>query len=203
MLAQVGMLDYADARSAQLSADQRRRAALALSLANDPSLLLADEPVSQYAASTLAGPDQVQLNAVAARLKPIRIGPGQIVVRQGERADRFYIIADGEAQVLLGRPDGGPVQVATLRAGEYFAEIALLGGGRRTATVRASETGLDVVALGRDVFSDLLVGHLPRPSPFAHSWSGRTAMAIAVPSDPLVQHGRSQSRDQAASTVPW
>jgi CRP-like cAMP-binding protein len=58
--------------------------------------------------------------------------------------------------VLLERPDGGPVHVATLRSGEYFGEIALLRGGRRTASVRAAETGLDVVALGKDVFGDLL-----------------------------------------------
>jgi CRP-like cAMP-binding protein len=66
------------------------------------------------------------------------------VVRRGDRADRFFIITRGEAQVVLERPDGAPVQVATLRAGEYFGEIALLRGGRRTATVRAADSGLDV-----------------------------------------------------------
>jgi putative ABC transport system ATP-binding protein len=206
VLAQVGMLNYCDAQPAHLSVGQRKRVALAQSLANDPPLLLADEPtgaldsvraeavfrlfvrladagktvvmtthdhelasrarravvltdgelVSQYVASALASLDLVQLNAAAARLKPIRFGSGQIVVRQGERADRFFIITDGEAEVHLERPDGAPVQVATLRAGEYFGEIALLRGGRRTATVRASAAGLDVVALGKDVFSNLL-----------------------------------------------
>lgn len=210
-LSQVGMLNYLETRPAHLSAGQRKRVALAQSLANDPPLLLADEPtgsldsaraealfrlfgrlveagktivmathdhelasrarravvlsdgelVSQYVTSALPSLDLVQLNAAAARLKPIRFGPGQTVVRQGERADRFFIITAGEAQVLLERPDGAPVQVATLRAGEYFGEIALLRGGRRTATVRAAEAGLDVVALGKEVFGNLLDRSVP------------------------------------------
>jgi ABC-type lipoprotein export system ATPase subunit len=206
-LAQVGMLNYAQARPGSLSEGQRRRVALAQALANGPPLLLADEPtqsldpvraaavfrlfgqladagtlvimatrdydlaaratralvlsggelVSQFVAEALPTLDLVQLSAAAERFKPLRYAPGQVVVRQGERADRFFIIVRGEAEVLLERPDGEPVQVSTLRPGQYFGEIALVRGGPRTATVRASwNTGLDVLTLGKDVFGRLL-----------------------------------------------
>jgi len=206
-LALVGMLNFASARPTSLSAGQRRRVALAQALANDPPLLIADEPtqgldaaraaavfrlfgrlaeagrsvimatrdydlaaqagrtlvladgevVSHYVAEALPSLDLVQLNAAAERLKPLRFAPGQVVVRQGDRADRFFIITRGEAEVLVERPDAPPVHLNTLRAGQYFGEIALLRGGRRTATVRASaDTGLDVLALGRDALVETL-----------------------------------------------
>jgi ABC-type lipoprotein export system ATPase subunit len=206
-LAQVGMLNYAQVRPSSLSEGQRRRVALAQALANDPPVLLADEPtqsldplragavfrlfgrlaeagkcvimatrdydlaarasralvlsngevVSQHVSTALPALDLVQLNAAAERLTPRRYAPGQVVVRQGERADRFFIIARGEADVLIERPDGEPVHVNTLSPGQYFGEIALVQGGRRTATVRASAAaGLDVLTLGREAFSGLL-----------------------------------------------
>src|SRR5262249_8313343 len=206
-LAQVGMLNYETTKPVSLSVGQRRRVALAQALANDPLLMLADEPtlgldsvraaavfrlfqnlaeagrtvivatrdyelaspaapagvlsdgeiVSQHVAEAFATLDLVQLNAAVERLKPRRYAPGQVIVRQGERAERFFIIARGEAEVLIELPETAPVRVNTLGPGQYFGEVALVRGTKRTATVRASqETGLDVLVLGKDVFGQLL-----------------------------------------------
>jgi hypothetical protein len=84
-------------------------------------------------------------------LKPQRYPAGQLVIHQGERADRFYIVVSGRAEVFRERPGEVPVMLTTLQPGEYFGEIGVLRGGKRTASVRASlDDGLDVLSLGRD-----------------------------------------------------
>jgi NADH dehydrogenase len=84
---------------------------------------------------------------------------GEYVVRQGDFGDKLYIVKAGEVEVLKSR-DGAPDErVATLKAGDYFGEMALLSGAPRTATVR-SLTPLDVMVVGREDFL-ALIGSFP------------------------------------------
>ena len=101
-------------------------------------------------------PEQV-LAELTGRLQVLRFAPGEAVVRQGDPADRFYIIARGEARVTRRDPDGREVELATLEPGQYFGEIGLLADTPRTATVRAA-TGLEVLALDRAAFGKLVEG---------------------------------------------
>jgi len=77
------------------------------------------------------------------------------VFRQGERGDRFYVIADGAATVEI---DGA--EASTLGRGGFFGEIALLRDVPRTATVRAVQD-LRLFALERDDFIAAVTGHAP------------------------------------------
>lgn len=72
------------------------------------------------------------------------------IVRQGDEADSFYVVIDGEATVRI---DGRVV--ATKGAGDYFGEIALLDGGVRTATV-SSDTPMTMLVLHRREFERAL-----------------------------------------------
>jgi CRP-like cAMP-binding protein len=96
--------------------------------------------------------DMASLEDVVARLHSQAFAAGEDVVRQGERGDRFYVIASGEAEVVL---DGYPI--GRLGAGGGFGERALLRGSARTATVRAV-TPLELQTLDRWDFLSAITG---------------------------------------------
>ncbi len=62
--------------------------------------------------------------------------PKEGVVRQGDPGDEFFIVTSGEAEVFL-ESNGKRMQVATLKEGQFFGEMALLTGEPRSATVCA------------------------------------------------------------------
>jgi MFS family permease len=93
------------------------------------------------------------LESLAANLEPLSLADGDVVIRQGDPGDRFYIVRDGTAEV---RVDGAPAAVHG--RGEGFGEIALLRQVPRTATVSARGP-VRLYALDRDVFLSAVTGH--------------------------------------------
>jgi CRP-like cAMP-binding protein len=92
---------------------------------------------------------------LARGLEPVQVPAGQTVFRQGDPADRFYVIETGAADVV-----GDGHLVTTLGPGDGFGEIALLRRVRRTATVRAA-TDLELQALTCDRFLPVVTGFPP------------------------------------------
>ena len=90
-------------------------------------------------------------DAAAERLD---VAAGTTIVEQGAAGDRFYLVADGEIDVVLGG-----VTMATLRSGDYFGEIALLRDVPRTANCVA-RTDAEIYMLGRDVFVAAVSGDM-------------------------------------------
>ncbi len=77
---------------------------------------------------------------------------GDLVVKQGEPADAFYILISGRARVVkTGSNNGDEIVLSTLRPGDSFGEAALTEGGTRNATIRCS-TSVEVLRLGRADF---------------------------------------------------
>src|SRR6476660_5287764 len=77
---------------------------------------------------------------------------GDLIVKQGEPANAFYILISGRARVVKsGANNGEEIVLATLRPGDSFGEAALTEGGTRTATVRCS-TSVEVLRLDRAQF---------------------------------------------------
>jgi MFS family permease len=79
--------------------------------------------------------------------------PGQVVIKQGQVGDSFYVIIDGEIEV---KGNGSLLRV--LSAGECFGEIALLRDVPRTTTVQA-RTPLTLYALDRRHFVPTVSGY--------------------------------------------
>jgi putative peptide zinc metalloprotease protein len=106
----------------------------------------------------LAGLSKDQAGSVARYLHEERFDPGAAVVRQGEPGDRFYLIADGQAEVLREGPDHAEL-LATLGRMDYFGERALLENVPRSATVRA-QTRLRVFSLNGPEFRKSLAPYV-------------------------------------------
>lgn len=77
---------------------------------------------------------------------------GEVVIREGEAGQQFYIVVSGQAAVLMG---GRPIR--ELGPGDYFGELALLRDVPRTATVRAT-SDLEVDVLQRVPFLTAVLG---------------------------------------------
>ena len=65
---------------------------------------------------------------------------GEVIVRQGDPADAFFILVSGRARVIKTSATGEELPLNRLTPGDEFGEGALLDGGVRTASVRASTT---------------------------------------------------------------
>lgn len=82
---------------------------------------------------------------------------GQDIVKQGDLADRFYVITDGHVKVVNTLDDGKEILIGYLHSGDYFGEVGLLQSHPRTATIRAAENSdVRVIAIDREGFSELL-----------------------------------------------
>jgi MFS family permease len=95
------------------------------------------------------------IEQLARGLEPVDVAVGQVVFRQGDVGDHYFVIESGEAEVI-----GDGQLVATLGPGLGFGEIALLRRVRRTATVRAT-TELRLKALRADRFLPVVLGYTP------------------------------------------
>ena len=90
------------------------------------------------------------------RMKMIKVKAGEVIVREGEKGDAFYLIDTGQAEVWhTGFYDEKAKKVTELSEGETFGEDALVAGGTRNATVRMIENG-QLLVLDKSDFVELV-----------------------------------------------
>jgi len=103
-----------------------------------------------------------KLQAMFMRLQKITAQPGEVIVKQGEPGDYFYVIVDGKC--IVTREQAGmpkPVRLAELESGSCFGEEALISEERRNATVTAL-TKVNLMRLAKADFRTLLNEPLER-----------------------------------------
>lgn len=97
------------------------------------------------------------LQAVFMRMQRVTYKAGEVVIKQGQEGDYFYVITDGRCLVTRETPlsrEGG-IKLAELRVGDTFGEEALISGAKRNATVTMVTDGA-LMRLGKDDFNSLL-----------------------------------------------
>ena len=80
---------------------------------------------------------------------------GDVIVRQGQPGESFFVIVKGRVAVTILSPDGREVVLNTLGEGDHFGEMALVDDAPRSASVVAQERS-ELAILSREVFVDLL-----------------------------------------------
>lgn len=77
---------------------------------------------------------QRELEFVATRADEVDVPAGKRLITQGQPGDTFYVLLNGEADVVI---DGKPRR--TMQTGDFFGEISMLDRGLATATITTSK----------------------------------------------------------------
>lgn len=100
------------------------------------------------------------------RMEAVPVSAGEVIVRQAEPGDYYFVLRQGEAEVTRRAPNGSGVRLAQLRQGAGFGEEALLAEGERNATVTMLSDGL-LMRLSKSDFDALLKAPLLQELDFA------------------------------------
>jgi len=96
-----------------------------------------------------SGCSTAELGRIASLTTEHLVKAGQVLTERGDPGLEFFVIIDGKAKATRKG-----VHLATLGPGSFFGELALLDGGKRTATVVA-ETDMRLLVLSRREFNGL------------------------------------------------
>lgn len=97
----------------------------------------------------------VELSRVADMLEERTLEPNAPIIWIGEAGEELYLIESGSVAVTAPDDQGREVVLATLGAGDFFGDLALLDGGPRSASVRSIDR-CRVLVLVRSEFLDFL-----------------------------------------------
>jgi CRP-like cAMP-binding protein len=95
------------------------------------------------------------VEALLDTLSTVSMNADDLVIRQGDPGDHYYIVQTGKCEVLRTLPDGNAVKLAELHPGDAFGEEALVTSARRNASVRMMTDG-DLARLTREDFVRLI-----------------------------------------------
>jgi len=114
------------------------------------------EAFDKYLAKALPKLSKSELIAASQQLRRQRMDAGDVIVLEGDPAERFYIVSEGEVEMLRKGSAAKESRVALLGPGKFFGEIGLMTGEPQDATVRATKSG-ELLVMERDGFNQLLV----------------------------------------------
>jgi len=112
---------------------------------------------------------------VTDRVSHAHFEPGDFIIKQGDPPVGFYVIEDGEVEVVKASPEkpDGEI-VAVIGRGNFFGEQALLSNSPRSASIRA-RTPVEVVVMGRHVFTTISKSLAPLRQALMQALTRRTA----------------------------
>mmetsp|Transcript_12713 Transcript_12713/g.35154 ORF Transcript_12713/g.35154 Transcript_12713/m.35154 type:complete len:409 (-) Transcript_12713:85-1311(-) len=93
---------------------------------------------------------------IADALKSETYKNGEVIVKQDEPGDKFYIVEEGTLYATKKTPTDGEKKVMDYKAGDYFGELALLKNQPRAASIVVSSDSAKVLSMSRLSFSKML-----------------------------------------------
>lgn len=98
---------------------------------------------------------QEEIRLIGQQMRIAHFGRGEVILREGEPGDRFYILRQGRVEVRRRDAQGLERKLIELVSGDYFGEAALLTGEPRNATIRA-QTPVSAFTLDKKSFDKLV-----------------------------------------------
>lgn len=95
------------------------------------------------------------LRTLAGRFQPVRYSRGEVIFREGETAERLFLIDEGKVKLSTASPTGQELLIGVLGVGQIFGELEVIDRGPRAMDARAMDESR-VYALPSDVFWTML-----------------------------------------------
>jgi uncharacterized membrane protein len=102
--------------------------------------------------------DEQEVAGIRAIMEEMKFKPGQVIIREGETGNLFYVITEGQAEIIIRDAGGADIVLHKAGPGDFFGELSMLTNEPRSARVRATEP-LITLALERDDFFNFLRTH--------------------------------------------
>lgn len=103
-----------------------------------------------------SGLNDRQLHRLSDRMVERNYAPGDLIVKQGQGGEGFYVLTSGKAEATREKSDGEKLVVNTFGPTDYFGELALLDeDGIRTASIVAIEPTVCLVLTRWDFLATL------------------------------------------------
>ena len=125
-----------------------------------------------------SGVAQADLAEVLESAEIVSVRAGEAIIEEGDENYDIFVIRQG-SMVVEKDIGGKPVFLSYLPAGSYVGEMALIDGGRRTATVRAAIKS-EVIRLSGDAFRHLLESKPELLRRFKHDMESRQELTAYI-----------------------
>jgi uncharacterized membrane protein len=102
--------------------------------------------------------DEQEVAGIRAIMEEMKFKAGQVIIREAEIGDLFYVITEGHVEVIIRDADGSDVVLHEAGPGEFFGELSMLTNEPRSARIRAVED-VTTLVLERDEFFEFLRTH--------------------------------------------
>jgi len=95
------------------------------------------------------------IQAMFMRIQEHPAKAGDVIIKQGDEGDYYYVIKSGECKVTRTSKTGSELTLATLKGGDAFGEEALLSDAKRNANIVMATDGM-LMRLSKEDFNELL-----------------------------------------------
>jgi serine phosphatase RsbU (regulator of sigma subunit) len=100
-----------------------------------------------------------ELDLIASVLDVVNLKSGDVLFREGDVSEHFFVVSSGVLEVLTGLDTDGELLLRVVSEGGYFGELGLIvSEGRRTASIRA-RGDVVLLSLSRKQFIEVLQRH--------------------------------------------